>query len=95
MEKFKFKINNVSYETNKGEEEILMKLFCRHEWKINKNTVRLYNGGFSKEAKYKCLKCGKEKWFDIFDKKPNKYVFKEYDKGRGRRLFKRPSTSVI
>lgn len=58
-----------------------MKLFCRHEWKINKNTVRLYNGGFSKEAKYKCLKCGKEKWFDIFNKKPNKYVFKEYDKG--------------
>lgn len=58
-----------------------MKLFCRHEWEIIKNTCHLYNGGISKEAKYKCSKCGKEKWLDIFDIKPNKYVFKEYSKG--------------
>lgn len=30
-----------------------MKLFCRHEWKINKNTVRVYNGGFCKEVAWK------------------------------------------
>ena len=58
-----------------------MKLFCKHEWKMNKETCRLYNAGSSKEAKYKCEKCGKEKWFDIFDMKPNTYVFKEYSKG--------------
>ena len=58
-----------------------MRLFCRHEWKMDKETCRLYKAGMSKEAKFKCLRCGKEKWFDIFDIKPNKYVFKEYDKG--------------
>lgn len=58
-----------------------MKLFCKHEWNMIKNTVHLYNGGISKEAKFKCEKCGKEKWFDIFNIKPNTYKFKEYSKG--------------
>lgn len=58
-----------------------MNLFCRHEYEEIEGTRRLYQGGISKEAKYKCEKCGKEKWFDIFDKKPNKYIFKEYSKG--------------
>lgn len=58
-----------------------MKLFCKHEWEMIKDTCHIYNTGSSKEAIYKCLKCGKEKWFDIFDMKPNKYVFKEYNKG--------------
>lgn len=55
--------------------------FCKHEWKMKPDTIRLYHGGSSKEAIYECEKCGKTKWFDIFDKKPNKYVFKEYSKG--------------
>lgn len=58
-----------------------MKLFCKHEWNMIKNTVHLYKGGISKEAKFKCEKCGKEKWFDIFNIKPNTYKFKEYSKG--------------
>lgn len=58
-----------------------MKLFCRHEWKMEEDTCRIYNNGSSKEAKYRCLKCGKEKWFDIFWAPKNKYVFWEYSKG--------------
>lgn len=57
-----------------------MKLFCKHEWERDKDTCRLYNGGMSKEIKCKCVKCGKEKWFDVFKMKPNKYVFREYDR---------------
>lgn len=58
-----------------------MKLFCKHEWKLIKDTVRLYNGGISKEGMYECCKCGKLRWFDIFNMKPNKYKFKCYSKG--------------
>lgn len=43
-----------------------MKLFCKHEWEQIKDTVHLYDCGRSKMAKYKCCKCGKEKWLDIF-----------------------------
>ena len=58
-----------------------MTLFCNHEWEMVKDTCHIYNAGLSKESIYKCLKCGKERWYDIFDMKPNKYVFKEYSKG--------------
>lgn len=58
-----------------------MKLFHKHEWNIDKKTIRLYNGGLSKEGKYKCSKCGEERWFDIFRVPKNKYVFREYSKG--------------
>jgi hypothetical protein len=58
-----------------------MKLFCRHEWEEVRGTRRLYNIGTSKEARFKCCECGKEKWFDIFTMKRNTYVFKEYNKG--------------
>ena len=54
-----------------------MDLFCKHEWGMVKDTCRLYNNGISKEAKYKCNKCGKEKWFDIFEVPKNKYTFKK------------------
>lgn len=58
-----------------------MNLFCKHEWKEIKGTRHLYNGGISKEANYECVKCGKERWFDIFSIPKNTYVFKEYEKG--------------
>lgn len=58
-----------------------MKLFCKHEWEEIKNTIRLYNAGISKEAKFKCCKCGKERWFDIFNIPRNKYIFREHSKG--------------
>ena len=46
----------------------MIKKRCKHEWNIVENTIRLWNNGSSKEAKYKCTKCHKEKWFDIFIK---------------------------
>lgn len=58
-----------------------MKLFCKHEWKELKETRHLYNMGISKEARFKCCKCRKERWFDIFNVPKNKYVFKEHTKG--------------
>jgi hypothetical protein len=58
-----------------------MKLFCKHEWEEVKNTIHLYNCGSSKEANFKCCKCGKERWFDIFEIPKNTYIFKEYSKG--------------
>lgn len=57
-----------------------MKLFCRHDWELLEGTVRIYASGFSKEAKYKCNKCNKERRFDIFKRPKNTYVFKEYNK---------------
>lgn len=56
-------------------------IICKHEWEIMKDTIHLYKNGISKEAKFKCKKCSKEKWFDIFEVPKNKYVFKEYSKG--------------
>lgn len=58
-----------------------MKLFCNHEWEEIKDTRRLYNNGYSKEAKFKCCKCNRERWFDIFKVPKNTYIFKEYSKG--------------
>lgn len=57
-----------------------MKLFCKHEWSEINGTRQLYEGGISKEAKFKCSKCLKERWFDIFNVPKNTYVFKEYSK---------------
>lgn len=56
-------------------------MFCRHQWKMREKTCRIYKAGVSKEALFQCEKCGKEKWKDIFDIKPNRYVFNEYSKG--------------
>lgn len=58
-----------------------MKLFCKHEWEEIKDTRQMYNGGISKEAKFKCIKCYKQRWFDIFNVPKNTYVFKEHSKG--------------
>ena len=58
-----------------------MRLFCKHDWNEIKGTKHLYNAGTSKEAKFKCSKCPRERWFDIFKVPKNTYVFKEYDKG--------------
>lgn len=58
-----------------------MSLFHKHEWTEIKGTQHLYNGGTSKEAKFRCSTCSKEKWFDIFKLPKNLYVFKEYSKG--------------
>lgn len=56
-------------------------IFCRHEWEEVKNTRHMIQMGMSKGAIFKCLRCGKEKWMDIFNVPKNKYVFKEYSKG--------------
>lgn len=58
-----------------------MSLFCRHEWEMIEDTCHLYRGGLSKEAVFRCSKCDKVKWFDIFEVPKNKYVFHEYTKG--------------
>ena len=55
-------------------------MFCRHEWEIIKSSCHhLIDMG---KVKYKCNKCNKEKWFNIFEAPKNKYVFKEYSKGQ-------------
>lgn len=60
----------------------MRKLFCRHIWNIDESSIRLYKNGSSKEALYECEKCGKKIWHDIYNMKPNKYVFRLYDKGQ-------------
>ena len=57
-----------------------MKLFCKHEWGMIEDTCHLYDGGISKEAMFKCSKCGKESWFDIFRVPKHKHVFKVENK---------------
>ena len=59
-----------------------MKLFCKHEWEMIEGTCHLYDAGSSKGAIYKCSKCGKESWFDIFRVPKHKYVFKVENKGQ-------------
>lgn len=55
-------------------------MFCRHEWEIIKSSCHhLIDMG---KVKYKCNKCNKEKWFNMFKAPKNKYVFKEYSKGQ-------------
>lgn len=63
--------------------KFIKKLFCKHEWIMIDGTCHMINGGMSKGAKFKCNKCGKEIWSDIFSNKvnkKNKYIFKEYKK---------------
>lgn len=63
--------------------QFIKRLLCRHEWERIKNTVHMIHGGMSKGAKFKCEKCGKIIWSDIFSNKvnkKNKYVFKEFKK---------------
>lgn len=58
-----------------------MSLFCNHEWNEINGTRHLYNGGTSKEARFKCSKCPKKKWFDIFKVPKTIYIFRESNKG--------------
>lgn len=52
--------------------EFLKRLFCKHNYKMIKGTIHMIYGGMSKGAEFKCQKCGKEIWSDIFWKKVNR-----------------------
>jgi len=58
-----------------------MNLFHKHEWEETPRTRHMVNGGASKIALFKCNKCPKKRWFDIFKVPINTYIFKEYSKG--------------
>ena len=48
------------------------KLFCRHSYEMIDGTCHMINGGMSKGAFFKCSKCGKEIYSDIFARRVNK-----------------------
>lgn len=47
-------------------------LFCVHEYEMDKSTCRLIRCGMSKGAEFKCKKCGKTIFSDIFSRRVNR-----------------------
>lgn len=63
--------------------KLIKQLLCKHEYKMIERICHMINGDMSKGAEFKCTKCNKEIWSDIFSKrvnKKNKYIFREYKK---------------
>ena len=54
----------------------IKKLFCRHEYQMIDGTCHMKDFGMSKGAKFKCCRCGKEIWSDIFAKEVNRKINK-------------------
>ena len=52
--------------------QFLKGLFCKHEWKEIEGSRHMIHGGMSKGANFKCNKCGKVIWSDIFARTVNK-----------------------
>ena len=52
--------------------QFLKRLFCKHEWEEIEGSRHMIHAGMSKVADFKCNKCGKVIWSDIFARKVNK-----------------------
>lgn len=52
--------------------DFFKKLFCRHAWNEIEGTRHMKDFGMSKGAMFKCKKCGKIIYSDIFAKRVNR-----------------------
>ena len=52
--------------------ETLKRLFCKHKWEEIEGSRHMIYGGMSKGANFKCNKCDKVIWSDIFARRVNK-----------------------
>ena len=52
--------------------QFLKRLFCKHEWEEIEGSRHMIHGGMSTGANFKCNKCGKVIWSDIFARTVNK-----------------------
>ena len=52
--------------------QFLKRLFCKHEWEEIDGSRHMIYDGMSKGAKFKCNKCGKVIWSNIFARKVSK-----------------------
>lgn len=52
--------------------QIIKEFKCKHEYEMIEGTCHMINCGSSKGAYFKCTKCEKTIWSDIFAKKVNR-----------------------
>lgn len=52
--------------------QLITEIRCKHNYKMIEGTCHMVNMGSSKGATFKCSKCGKTIWSDIFKKRVNR-----------------------